>query len=47
METNIIHLETNKQTYILSTYLLTQAFCKINEFWSTQEVVLSVHYIGF
>lgn len=37
----------NKQTCILSTYPLTQAFCKINEFWSTQEVVLSVHYIGF
>jgi hypothetical protein len=36
----------NKQTYILSTYPLTQAFSKITEFWSTQ-VVLSVHYIGF
>jgi hypothetical protein len=44
---NKYHSFGNKQTYILSTYPLTQAFCNINEFWSTHEVVLSVRYIGF
>lgn len=34
----------NKQTYILSTYPLTQAFCNINEFWSTWSCALCSLY---
>ncbi len=44
---NKYHSFGNKQTSILSTYPLTQAFSKITEFWSTHEVVLSVDYKGF